>query len=595
VSFEFKDLSQEQEEDLFARVQMGVQLTLAEKMRASTGPWQELARLFVDDFPIVYSLMKDRARAKDFQLTLSCFSQVVEVMHPTAADGIPILKTGYSALPKLLDNKSAVDDKIKAHLATVWNTFKDLVEQDPDTFTNGNKYLRGVQTFAPIEMVAVAVLISMYGDTRNNYLLLGDIKAMRVTIREHFADLRMNPPVWKLIWGYIEELEAIRGAVDGSTVNRRIEQAPKATTSDTALVPHSPAKSTPKPGTKRGRPSMKTKPPSILPPQQPFIVKTEEAVPMKGAESPQPKRQRTDPSFMSPAASDYELQNGNTTSTLYTGTHFKASVPTFADFAAGQLPSTSAPPQLASPAPSVTPTIPSGWGTNNLTKKRQSLPPISAEGRPSFPQTSFTPPMSPTSLQYHEKYSYRAPVAPMAAPVPAASVAPMQQPPRIHTPSSSLHRAIARTRPPVKAQPPGSLSVDTSPLRTGLGAFTPQHTEQQWAGEYVLVTPQDQPAPTAPPKRQIAPKPKTDFQRATPAQYDGAIDLTGDDEEDRQSLLSTFRPKAVQSREASAAMSTSRTPSEVSRRSALTESSDKRSMPVRENNPYARFRERGGN
>jgi hypothetical protein len=74
VSFEFKDLSQEQEEDLFARVQMGVQLTLAEKMRASTGPWQELARLFVDDFPIVYSLMKDRARAKDFQLTLSCFS-----------------------------------------------------------------------------------------------------------------------------------------------------------------------------------------------------------------------------------------------------------------------------------------------------------------------------------------------------------------------------------------------------------------------------------------------------------------------------------------------------------------------------------------
>lgn len=59
VSFEFKDLSPEQEEDLFARVQMGVQLSIAEKIRASTGPWQELARLFVDDFPIVYSLMKD--------------------------------------------------------------------------------------------------------------------------------------------------------------------------------------------------------------------------------------------------------------------------------------------------------------------------------------------------------------------------------------------------------------------------------------------------------------------------------------------------------------------------------------------------------
>ena len=105
VSFEFSDLSPEQEEDLFARVQMGVQLSLAEKMRASTGPWQELARLYVEDFPDVYSLMKDRARAKDFQLTLSCFSQILEVMHPAAPDGIPILRTNHSALPKLLNNK----------------------------------------------------------------------------------------------------------------------------------------------------------------------------------------------------------------------------------------------------------------------------------------------------------------------------------------------------------------------------------------------------------------------------------------------------------------------------------------------------------
>ncbi|CAN9447597.1 unnamed protein product [Alternaria sp. RS040] len=34
VAFQFADLTQEQEEDLFARVQMGVQLTVAEKMRA---------------------------------------------------------------------------------------------------------------------------------------------------------------------------------------------------------------------------------------------------------------------------------------------------------------------------------------------------------------------------------------------------------------------------------------------------------------------------------------------------------------------------------------------------------------------------------
>jgi hypothetical protein len=76
LSKEFKDISSEQEDGLFARGQMGVQLSLAEKMRASTGPWQELARLYIDDVPAGYSLMKDRVRAKNSQLTLSCFSQV---------------------------------------------------------------------------------------------------------------------------------------------------------------------------------------------------------------------------------------------------------------------------------------------------------------------------------------------------------------------------------------------------------------------------------------------------------------------------------------------------------------------------------------
>jgi hypothetical protein len=98
---------------------MGVQLTAAEKMRAQTGPWQELAKLFVEDFPVVYTLIKDRARGKDFQLTLACFSQIVEAMHPTALNNIPILKIGVSALTRLLNNTGAVDDAIKSHYAGV--------------------------------------------------------------------------------------------------------------------------------------------------------------------------------------------------------------------------------------------------------------------------------------------------------------------------------------------------------------------------------------------------------------------------------------------------------------------------------------------
>lgn len=87
MTFEYNHLSPEQEEDLFARVQMGVQLKVVEKLRASTGPWQDLARLFVEDFHTVFTLIKDRARSKDFQVALPCFRQIVECMRPTAANG----------------------------------------------------------------------------------------------------------------------------------------------------------------------------------------------------------------------------------------------------------------------------------------------------------------------------------------------------------------------------------------------------------------------------------------------------------------------------------------------------------------------------
>ena len=99
---------------MFARVQMGVQLNLAEKMRAASGPWQELGKLYVEDFPVIVSLLKDRSRAKDFQIILACFCQILEVQHPTNPNGIPVLKTNYKSLPKFLDNREALDDATKS-------------------------------------------------------------------------------------------------------------------------------------------------------------------------------------------------------------------------------------------------------------------------------------------------------------------------------------------------------------------------------------------------------------------------------------------------------------------------------------------------
>jgi hypothetical protein len=450
VSFEFSHLSPEQEEDLFARVQMGVQLNTAEKMRASTGPWQELAKLFVEDFPSVYTLMKDRARSKDFQLTLACFSQILEVMHPNTANGIPTLKTNYLALPKLLKNKDAVDDSLKSHLASVWHTLKDLIALDPSTFTNENKYLRGVQTFAPVEMVAISVLISMYSETRNNQLLLGDIKALRLALREHFVDLRLNTPVWKFVWEYLDELEAIRGAVEGTVVDR-VRSVPQMTGQGPFVRTKSPSGASAAQavaGKKRGRPTTVQQPVAV--PDAPSIKQEEPAASTPPA-SRSSKKQRKTPKSVSNAPAVNQQDAIDRTSAL-------SELPPFPVRILSQSPT----------APAQTTTIPT--------------------------------PLEARRSRITELDSYRAPPAPMGWSLPSRNQSVDQTP--LSCPSQTS-----------LSMQPNSASViieEQKPTKSGL--LRSDHG----------VTQTD----------------KTQETRVT-------IDLTSDDEQERRSLLSSFKMKGA--------------------------------------------------
>ena len=53
VCYEFMNLTDGQERDLFQRVQKGVQLTKAEQFRATRGEWQSFAEMYERDFPKV--------------------------------------------------------------------------------------------------------------------------------------------------------------------------------------------------------------------------------------------------------------------------------------------------------------------------------------------------------------------------------------------------------------------------------------------------------------------------------------------------------------------------------------------------------------
>ncbi|KAE8845884.1 hypothetical protein PTNB73_01865 [Pyrenophora teres f. teres] len=545
IIFQFKDLSSEQEEDLFARVQMGVQLSAAEKMRAKSGPWQELTKLFVQDFDLIYSLLKDRQRAKDFQLTLACFSQILEVQHPSTANGMPAFRANHSPITKLLNDTRAIDDATKSHLADVWKIFQDLIELDPNTFMNADKYLSGVQTFAPMEMVAVTTLISEYSKTRNNELLLGDIRALRVALREHFKEMRINATMWKFIWDFIADLEAIRGAVNGSTVDRITQQPLNPTaTSAPVMVPRQPvvAQQT----FQRKRPLPKSKQIPIFPP----VIKTDCEPQLPTPPLPSRKRQRTD---HVQADGDLPVSHPSRTDSL--------TAPHFADLSNGfqesayraaasssprvitrispqcaaqrQLPINSNPASPMIPNPAMLPqpagalgqsqprgptytTLIASWGAPGsipqATQMSTSVHAPADKARRKSPYQSPYAPYTPESTprltppfvqpaQAPEVNSYRAPTAPMQI-----STRVVSAPGYISSSNGGFSEAMSASGPTLanqfcsQSRPSSKAPVSLQ----GFGAFAPKNTDKEWNGVIASVSPK-MPSRALPPKPAVAP------------------------------------------------------------------------------------------
>lgn len=213
---EYKDLTETQEIELFQRVQLGKPLTQAEAFRATQGSWQDFAKLYERDFADVVNLVK-QTRASGFRGILACFSQIYECLDPSQANGVPRLRNSIRSLELLCSNPQSLDKLTKSHLRSVFELFQDLIDLDRSIFED-NGY-KNIKTFAPMELIAVSCLLSQKME-RPIGMLRGDILVMRTFLRERHPDLRVNPQCWASVWSFIEGLEKMRGAVDGSTIEK---------------------------------------------------------------------------------------------------------------------------------------------------------------------------------------------------------------------------------------------------------------------------------------------------------------------------------------------------------------------------------------
>ena len=211
--------------------------------------------------------------------------------------------------------------------------------------------------------------------------------------------------------------------------------------------------------------------------------------------------------------------------------------------------------------------------------------------------TPFTPEHTPPQIQQTRVPDSRNQPAPVAQMQPSRlSHTTSQQAPQTN---QSLQNGT-----PLSSRP----SSMTQAHPTSRGAFAPTHTDAQWEGVIATASPRMQlgqthqgassaaSSPTIPTSASTiaASQPsgtkRKSVTRPPPAQYDGVIDLTSDDEleEERQNLLSSFKAKTAPAKQPSATATT--TPASTRRKPIVIHDLDLDEDYARANNPYERFR-----
>ncbi|KNC98446.1 uncharacterized protein SPPG_06150 [Spizellomyces punctatus DAOM BR117] len=185
---EYRGLNEEQEQEIFRRVQLGVALTTAEKMFARPGPVADFVRKLMEQYKDLCSLVESK-RKLAFQILMTIFCVVTEM---------PSKIPSAMYLDKVLKRSEPVPSKHKALVESVLQVFATLMDQAPDLF-------RTPARMAPIEFIMSTYLIA----TKDEHTILelrDDIALMREKTRKKFLDIRSNQRVYDYMKTLIDKL-----------------------------------------------------------------------------------------------------------------------------------------------------------------------------------------------------------------------------------------------------------------------------------------------------------------------------------------------------------------------------------------------------
>ncbi|KAF7791991.1 hypothetical protein EIP86_003018 [Pleurotus ostreatoroseus] len=212
VCVEYEELTDDQEREIFQRVQLGVPLTPAERMQAICGPWPDLVReiqatvLKEDGF--VQSLEWDRSRGREFQ----CLSSVLYLLdnHTSSA---ALKFPGTPQLERMLQQTTPVSTTLKDHMFRTFRIWEVLV-RDPEH----SQCFQKLSRLSPCEYIMTAVLIHMKCAEFSLAQLSAAILKMREDVRRRHVDVRQNAKVSKTMYSFIKKLRAAQLPADSTEI-----------------------------------------------------------------------------------------------------------------------------------------------------------------------------------------------------------------------------------------------------------------------------------------------------------------------------------------------------------------------------------------
>ncbi|TDL26229.1 hypothetical protein BD410DRAFT_895640 [Rickenella mellea] len=197
---EYKDLTPGTERDIFQRVQLGVSLTAAEKLKAVPSIWADWiieldTKHISNDDGLATLIQWDTKRARNFQCLaqlIYCYDKLPTRTEPTVAK----LEQWFVRADGPSQELKAAIEKV---LVAYW------------TIASANRlnaaFKQVKKRVAPVEFVYIGVLLAVLEDCDIDHKAK-EVHNLRKYVRQIHKDVRANTRVVKTLWDYIETAQA---------------------------------------------------------------------------------------------------------------------------------------------------------------------------------------------------------------------------------------------------------------------------------------------------------------------------------------------------------------------------------------------------